>query len=62
MLLDEFCCMLKIKNFATVIEQAKGLNIQITIVVQNYQQLISIYGKEETEILKLCFGISYIII
>ena len=56
MLLDEFCCMLKIRNFATVIEQARGLNIQITIVVQNYQQLISIYGKEETEILKLCFG------
>ena len=23
---------------------------------QNYQQLISVYGKEEAEILKLCFG------
>lgn len=56
MLLDEFCCMLKMKNFATVTGQARGLNIQMTVVVQNYQQLISVYGKEEAEILKLCFG------
>ena len=56
MLLDEFCCMLKMKNFATVTGQARGLNIQMTVVVQNYQQLISVYGKEGAEILKLCFG------
>lgn len=56
MLLDEFCYMLKMKNFTTVTNLARGLNIQMTIVVQNYQQLINVYGKEETEILKLCFG------
>ena len=56
MLLDEFCCMLKMKNFATLTGQARGLNIQITVVVQNYKQIITVYGTEETEILKLCFG------
>ena len=55
MILDEFGLMTKIKNFATVIGQARSMNIQITAAIQNIMQLINVYGKEDTEILKLCF-------
>lgn len=55
MLLDEFGCMLKMKNFAATLTNVRGLNIQIIAVVQNYKQLESVYGKEDSEILKLCF-------
>lgn len=55
MMLDEFGLMVKLKNFATVIGQARSINIQITAAVQNFMQLVNVYGKEDTEILKLCF-------
>lgn len=56
MLLDEFGNMLKLKNFSTLLSRARGLNVEIIMVVQNYMQLINIYGKEQTEMLKLCFA------
>lgn len=56
MLLDEFGNMLKLKNFTTLLSRARGLNVEITMVVQNYMQLINVYGKEKTEMLKLCFA------
>ena len=56
MLLDEFGNMLKLKNFSTLLSRARGLNAEIIMVVQNYMQLINIYGKEQTEMLKLCFA------
>lgn len=56
MVLDEFGLMAKLKNFATVIGQARSINIQITAAVQNFMQLVNVYGKEDTEILKLCFS------
>lgn len=56
MILDEFGLMVKLKNFATVISQARGINIQIIAAVQNFMQLVNVYGKEDTEILKLCFA------
>ena len=56
MLLDEFGYMLKMKNYAITIEQARGLNIQITAAIQNFTQLTNTYGPEDIEILKLCFS------
>ncbi len=56
MLLDEFGCMIKMQNFAAALTNVRGLNIQIIAVVQNYKQLESVYGKEDSEILKLCFS------
>lgn len=56
MLLDEFGYMLKMKNYAITIEQARGLNIQITAAIQNFTQLTNTYGSEDIEILKLCFS------
>ncbi|MCI6107484.1 MAG: type IV secretory system conjugative DNA transfer family protein [Candidatus Faecimonas sp.] len=56
MLLDEFGNMLKLKNFTTLLSRARGLNVEITMVIQNYMQLVNVYGKEQTEMLKLCFA------
>ena len=55
MLLDEFGIMLKMKNIANLLIQARSSRIQITAVIQNYMQLVNVYGKEEAELLKLGF-------
>lgn len=55
-LLDEFDSMVEIKNFSKLLARARGLYIQFTVVIQSYIHLINIYGKENTELLKLCFG------
>lgn len=55
MLLDEFGNMLKLNNFVSLLNHARGLNTQITAIIQNYAQLKAAYGKD-AEMLKLCFA------
>lgn len=55
MVLDEFDTMLPIKNFARIINYAKGLKIRFIVAIKGYLDLINVYGKEDYEIVKACF-------
>jgi len=55
--LDEFDSMLPIKNFAKIINYSRSINIRFAVVIRGYMDLINIYGKESTEIIKTCFPI-----
>lgn len=56
-MLDEFDSMLPIKNFAKVINYARGICVRFTVVIKSYIDLINMYGKESTEMIKACFPI-----
>lgn len=55
-LLDEFDSLIPIKEFARKLNYSRTLNIRITATIKSYIHLLNIYSKEETEILKMCFG------
>lgn len=55
-LLDEFDSMVPIRNFAKLLGYCRSMNIKITVTIQSYIHLMNMYKKEETEILKMCFG------
>ncbi len=55
-LLDEFETLLPIKNFAKTINNARGIDIKFTVIINSYTDLNNSYGKENAEILKMCFG------
>lgn len=55
MILDEFDTMLPIRNFAKVINYARGIKIRFTVVIKSYIDLTNVYGKENTEVIKSCF-------
>jgi len=55
-LLDEFGSLLPIKNFAKTIDNARSINIRFTVLIKSYIDLINVYGKENAEILKMCFS------
>ena len=54
-LLDEFDGLLPIKNFVKLINYARSINIKITVIVQSLIELVNVYGKENYELLKMCF-------
>lgn len=54
-LLDEFDSMLPIKNFSSVIQNSRSLNIRFTVTIQSYEHLKYMY-KEDVNILKYCFA------
>ena len=56
-LLDEFDSLVPIKNFASQLSSCRSENIKITVCIQSYIHLLNMYTKEETEILKMCFGV-----
>ncbi len=55
-ILDEFDNLLPIKNFADVINYSRSINICFTVVVKSFINLLNTYGKENFEIIKLCFS------
>ena len=48
--------MIPMVDFASKLNYCRGLNIRVTVAIQSYAHLINMYSKEETEILKMCFG------
>ena len=56
-MLDEFDNMLPINNFATLINYSRSINVKFTVVIKSYIDLINVYGKESSEIIKACFPI-----
>lgn len=55
-LLDEFEQLLPIKNFSKLINYCRGIRIRLTVFIKSYIDLISTYGEENSEIIKMCFG------
>jgi type IV secretion system protein VirD4 len=45
-ILEEFGNMPKLNDFATLVTVARGRNIQLTLVLQDYKQLETVYGKD----------------
>ena len=54
-ILDEFDNLVPIKNFAEIINYSRSVRINFTCVIQSFVNLVNIYGKDNIEILKLCF-------
>ena len=55
-LLDEFDSMIPLRDFSSILNYCRGLNIRITVTIQSYAHLRNMYSKEEVEIIKMCFG------
>ena len=54
-ILDEFDNLLPIKNFAEIINYSRSIKINFTCVIQSFVNLANTYGKDNLEIIKLCF-------
>lgn len=62
MILDEFSNLYPIKNFPKMLNYSRGLNIIFTIMIQGFNVLKNIYGKEEAEMIKFsCSNILYLL-
>ncbi|MBQ7136996.1 MAG: type IV secretory system conjugative DNA transfer family protein [Bacilli bacterium] len=55
-IIDDFYELYPIKNFAKVLGYSRGININFVLMIRGFNDLKNIYGKEETEIIKICFA------
>ena len=55
-LLDEFDNLMPIKDFAKSLNKVKYKSVIFTLVIGSFTILENIYGKENVEILKMCFA------
>ena len=55
-ILDDFDNLSPIKNFAGIINYSRSVKINFTCVTQSFVNLCNTYGKDNVEILKLCFS------
>ena len=53
--IDDFYLLNPIKNFAKMLNFSRSNNIIFTVLVRGFNDLKKVYGKEELELLKLCF-------
>ena len=61
-LLDEFANMPPLKDVTTMITAARSRQIRFTMIIQNFAQLDSVYGKEDAETIRgNCGNIIYLI-
>jgi len=55
-IVDDFFGLYPIKNFEKMLNYSRGINITFTLMIRGFNDLKNKYGKENTEILKLCFA------
>ena len=55
-ILDEFDKLVPIKNFTEIINYSRSLYITFTVTIKSYLDLINTYGKDNFELIKLCFS------
>lgn len=55
-IVDDFFGLYPIRNFEKILNYSRGIYINFTLMIRGFNDLINKYGKEGTEILKLCFG------
>ncbi len=61
-LLDEFANMPPLKDVTTMITAARSRRIRFTMIIQNFAQLDSVYGKEDAETLRgNCGNLIYLV-
>lgn len=61
-LLDEFANMPKFKDVTTMITAARSRHIRFTMIIQNFAQLVQVYGKEDAETIRgNCGNIIYLL-
>ncbi len=61
-LLDEFANMPPLKDITTMITAARSRQIRFTMIIQNFSQLDSVYGKEDAETLRgNCGNLIYLV-
>ncbi len=61
-LLDEFANMPPLKDVTTMITAARSRHIRFTMIIQNFAQLNSVYGKDDAETIRgNCGNIIYLI-
>ena len=61
-MLDEFANMPPLKDVTTMITAARSRKIRFTMIIQNFAQLDSVYGKEDAETIRgNCGNIIYLI-
>ncbi len=53
---DNFDTLIPIYNFNKMIEFCRSIKIKFTVAIRSYQHLNNMYSKEESNLLKLCFG------
>ena len=61
-ILDEFANMPPLRDVTTMITAARSRKIRFNLIIQNYAQLIGVYGKENAETIKgNCANVIYLI-
>ena len=45
-----------LNNFVKVLNYARSIDVNYTVTVKNFTNLINLYGKEDFEMMKLCFS------
>jgi len=55
-IVDDFFGLYPIRNFEKMLNYSRGIYITFTLMVRGFNDFKNKYGKEETEILKLCFA------
>ena len=61
-LLDEFANMPPLKDVTTMITAARSRKIRFTLIIQNFAQLDSVYGKEDAETIRgNCGNLIYLV-
>lgn len=55
-IIDDFDEIVPIHDFARTLNYCRSLGIRITALIRSYALLNKMYGKEESEMMKVCFG------
>ena len=55
-IIDDFDEIVPIKNFARTLNYCRSMKVRITAIIRSYALLNKMYGKEEAEMLKVCFS------
>lgn len=55
-ILDDFYNMLSLKDAPNILNYSRSINIRYTVVIRSFNDLLNVYGKENTEMIKMCFG------
>ena len=55
-ILDDFYNMLPIKDALNMFNYSRSIYIRHTVVIRSFNDLVNVYGKEQSEMIKMCFG------
>ncbi len=56
MIIDDFDFLIPMRNFVKTLNYARSINVNYTVTVKTFTNLINAYGKETFEMMKVCFS------